>query len=349
MIKRFTVDENKSPKFRASHVAMSAFSQELCNIIVTQVLKHVNKDKDGLFNISRKDVRYAIDLNDDLNAYFNLHLRRFDKTLSYEEQLCISENAISKFIDDNINKNIKFTDRSYNLLSYLLLKALIDVVDLAQAVGVFAKKGSIGWEAVIFAVKQLFKESAVSDALILKISECMKLIDAWVDKDENKEESNNVGDNDNDNDNDNDDNDDDDDNNKKSKKNILSNSNDDDDNDNNTNNNDDDNDNDNDNDNHNDNDDNNNNNNDTDNNNIARDDVQKQPKSNKKPSNTITNTKKINNDNNENDDNNTNNNNIAQNDVQKQPKSNKKPSNTITNTKKINNTKNNTDKNNNKK
>jgi hypothetical protein len=196
-------DNNSIPKLNGIHVAFAAVSQVLCDVVLNESITHLSSENSGLFNISRPAIRYAVLLNSDLRHLFVRSMEKFDKDMIYDDQYCLPKKEVLQFIEHTMGKNIISLDnKAYNLLAYLLLKFNMELATNIYNMMLYAKKRSLGFKSIIYAVKNLCN-GELQNKLLLKLNDTMKLI-VSVKQDDTNQENND----DNDNDNDDDDNDD---------------------------------------------------------------------------------------------------------------------------------------------
>ncbi|AYV75959.1 MAG: hypothetical protein Terrestrivirus4_7 [Terrestrivirus sp.] len=141
------------PKFRGVHVALTAVSEVLCRAILEATMKHLGKDASGLYSITRPSIRYAVLLDSDLKLMFESALESYDKTMAFTDHFCIPQKEMMKFIETEMGKNIQLDAVAYNLLAYLLAKAVIDFARASHILMTYAGKASLDFNVVRHVIK----------------------------------------------------------------------------------------------------------------------------------------------------------------------------------------------------
>jgi hypothetical protein len=141
------------PKFRGVHVALTAVSEVLCRGILEATIKHLGKDASGLYSITRPSIRYAVLLDSDLKLMFESALESYDKTMAFTDHFCIPQKEMMKFIETEMGKNIQLDAVAYNLLAYLLAKAVIDFARASHILMTYAGKASLDFNVVRHVIK----------------------------------------------------------------------------------------------------------------------------------------------------------------------------------------------------
>ena len=83
------VKTEDTPKFRKAHVVMSAAMQQLCQLLVSEGLKHMpEKDKSGMKRMNRLILRNAVLLNKEFDRYYHSKvMEEFNKEMPYSNLL----------------------------------------------------------------------------------------------------------------------------------------------------------------------------------------------------------------------------------------------------------------------
>ncbi|AYV78417.1 MAG: hypothetical protein Edafosvirus12_16 [Edafosvirus sp.] len=162
------------PKFNGSHIALAAVNESLCHYVLTLVKSRIQKDKSGLYNITRPAIRDAILLSDDLVGFYSVLLtKKFDKKMTYS--YCVSRERMNTYIEKHFGENVKLTVRAYNYLAFVLLKASIAIVDTAYVLIKYANRKSVDPNSVMCSVNIVFSEGAtVAHHLHIKASDAVK-------------------------------------------------------------------------------------------------------------------------------------------------------------------------------
>lgn len=178
------------PKFMGSHIALTAFNEKLCYMILDKVMSRLEKDKTGLYNIKYVDLADAIKIDNEMRVNLYQYLDVYDKTLDYRDQYCIDEKLIRKYIDTTFGTCINITNDAFNLLVYILLKSCVRLIDTAFEMIKYANRRSLNPKVILGAVSIHFNGSferllrmRIDDA----IKECGKEMDTKEDVDENAE------------------------------------------------------------------------------------------------------------------------------------------------------------------
>jgi hypothetical protein len=162
------------PTFRGIHIALTTVCEVLCTEIVNATVKQLQKSQSGLYEITRPSIRYGILLDGDLEHLLGTALNAFDKTMNFSDHFCIPQKEMLKYIEFKIGKNINIDITAYNLLSYLLSKAMIDFARTALICMTYADKGSLDFKVIRFVVK-LKCTGSLENNLIRHIEDTEKL------------------------------------------------------------------------------------------------------------------------------------------------------------------------------
>jgi len=158
-------DKDKSkniiPKFNNSHVALSAVSEVLCNIIISETKQHLESEKSGLYLITSKVLKNVILLNSDLRYLFSKYLDKYNSNMMYLEQFFISHKDLNAYIDNIFDSNITLDTPAYNLLGYCLLNIVLDISKNSYNLMMYAHKKSIDFNAIRCCVLNMCPDNIV--------------------------------------------------------------------------------------------------------------------------------------------------------------------------------------------
>lgn len=169
-------NENQPQKITLAHIALGAMNEELCyQIINITKNNHVQKGKNGLYNISRRAMTYAIKLNRDMSLYFSSSVDSYDRTMQYSDQFCILQKDVKAYIDKMLGNDVRITDKACDFLIYLLVRASNDIVSSAYHIMTYAGYKSMNEKSIITAIKIKFdKTEELQNNLIIKTMEAIK-------------------------------------------------------------------------------------------------------------------------------------------------------------------------------
>ncbi len=219
LIETCKVISTNNYKCSKAHVYLTKLNELLCYKLIENVNKNVEKDKNGLYTITRAMIKTSIETNDMLKRCFSNYLFQYDETHIYESQYPIAKKIIINFIEIKFGSMINFTPQAFDFLIYILIKATQNVIAISIELLNYADKRSINYKTISAAVQIELRNSEELREFILKqLHETYLLIgntkdiNNTNDSDDDDNKDNNVNDN-NANDSDNNDNDNNDNNN----------------------------------------------------------------------------------------------------------------------------------------
>lgn len=197
----FESQQLDQPIFSGSHVAVTGAIQKLCELILRSALQHTTKDKSGMKPVTRQLLKYSVCLNSGLNDYYYMKMLRFDKHQIYADQFPVVKKELDMIIT-SIDERMILTPKAFNLLTFLLMKAYLDIVSTAYQFMRCAKRKTLDATVVVYAIQNRFTDSIAID-LCSEVSRAMKAIGEEVetindneDKDKKINENKNTDDND---------------------------------------------------------------------------------------------------------------------------------------------------------
>ena len=211
--------EKIKPKCSKAHVYLACVNEVLCCKLIENAQKHIGKDKDGLYTISRQALKYSIELNPNMNKCFHQYLLMYDETLGYENKYPISKKNVITFIESKFGKELHITKQGYDFLTYILIKLTNNIILSSIILLEYSLKKSINYKTINCAIKlELLNSEALCEVFLRQLESTESLIASIKgegDNEEGEDEDTNVNNNDGDDESDDsDDSDDDDDNDK---------------------------------------------------------------------------------------------------------------------------------------
>jgi len=162
----------KYQKINSGDVALTAANEALCRLFLDLVMRRVGKDdKSGLYNVRRRDMIDVIQLNPELNHFFNIHLDRYNRILPVT--YCVPMKEVENFVDKEFNSNINFSDKSRNFLAYFLLAFSCDLVNIAYELLLYSDKKMMGPSSIVSAIR-INLVGTLRESLLTNVRETVK-------------------------------------------------------------------------------------------------------------------------------------------------------------------------------
>jgi hypothetical protein len=181
----------KYPNISNGHIGLTAAVEAMNNSIIKSIVDRLPKEKSGLYSCNRATIINSIQLDNNLNPFFQKFLSAFDSDVDYTAQLWISKKDISEYIDTVYSKNIMLDNTAYNLISYLLLRFAVVLVSTGFNLMSYANKKSIDYKSILYAVN-IHLSDEVANYIIMRVEDAVGKSgdkDKKDDEDEDEEDS----------------------------------------------------------------------------------------------------------------------------------------------------------------
>jgi hypothetical protein len=151
--KQFTCQNLEIPKFRNSHVGLTAVIESLILNILHEVKSQIPKDKSSLYKITLPVLSYTMQLNDNYNKLFNYYFSKYNSDMNYTDTFWITQKDIKNFIEHSMGDNIQLDAQAYNFLAFLLMTYSSKLVNTANSIIKYVKKSTLDAKAIRTAVE----------------------------------------------------------------------------------------------------------------------------------------------------------------------------------------------------
>lgn len=165
--------EEKTPRFSGAHTALAAACEELYSTIIREATIATEKDISGLYTITKAGIEQAISKNEDLRYLFSRHLEYFSNDELYT--CCIPQKDLSSFVDAQFGKNTNLNNKAFSLLAFFINKFSVEVAKNIYNMMIYAKKKSLDFEVVKYAISNLLRHGPVKHAIVQRIENVKQL------------------------------------------------------------------------------------------------------------------------------------------------------------------------------
>lgn len=180
-------EETGLPGFSGSFIALAAINEELCRYILNVVNCRLEKDKTGLFPIEESLICDLIKLTPELNENISVFMNKYDKTINYKEQFYVKEIDMKKYVEKFFNKSAVLTPKAFNVITYILLKTSIRLIDTAYIIILESRRKTLNHSVVMRALDIHFT-GELKKVLLTKAEEAIKLCEGEIDESDDKAE-----------------------------------------------------------------------------------------------------------------------------------------------------------------
>ena len=188
------VNEINKIQNKKAQYALSVCDKIVCKSILTNISNKLTKSQSGINDMNYDTLYNNIMTTKYLSDTYAGILINYDRDIKYEDNLCISQEYLIKYIERDIFSNcntIKFNNDVMNLINFILVKTNILLAETAFHCAYFKNQKSISYYAIITAVKINFKNKLLDD-MLLSLDNVYKIVMLIKDDDEddNKEDDN---------------------------------------------------------------------------------------------------------------------------------------------------------------
>lgn len=186
MNKWFKLQEGDAPIFKKSQVAMTSALQGLTKYIINETLNITPEDLSGCRKIRRGSLILMVASNNEMKEYYGLRITSdFKKVERYDLKVPIIMKEMKQYVN-SLNAKIHISEKSYNLLYYMLSVFYIDVLAISNLIMKVGTAKSFSSNTVLAATKIIWRNGViVSKQLVKDITTAIDL--AIDDKAEDKE------------------------------------------------------------------------------------------------------------------------------------------------------------------
>lgn len=128
----FTLMNGNKPMYKKGPVAVTVAIQEMVKSLVVTALNITGEDRSGVRNINRGSFILSISNNKDLRNYFASYLdSNFNKSNRYENSVPLINKELKTYIY-SLAKNIKITEKGFNILYFLISTFYTDIMTVCN-------------------------------------------------------------------------------------------------------------------------------------------------------------------------------------------------------------------------
>jgi hypothetical protein len=149
------------------HYMLATVDQILIFSLLHSMSDGFKKSKNGMYELSVETMMERIKLTPHLNSTFGLAVQKFDSSLDYSKQLCITNKEFNDYVNKfvfNDNFRINMNKEATNFLKYLLVQANIMLVNTSIIISETANK-SLSATTLVGAIKIHFSGKLLDDIL----------------------------------------------------------------------------------------------------------------------------------------------------------------------------------------
>lgn len=170
----FATHNYKKLMFSGGQVALATSIETLYKYLLNEVCKHAEKDTSGCKNVSRKTLRYTVLMNPNLEQYFAIKLKYFNKEHTYQDNLPVSRKDLDS-VRESVDKQLNLNDKAHNLMCYFLHTFYLDIARTAHKLVVYSNRKTFDGRCVLSAVDIRLTGQVVSE-LETSIRAAMKAV-----------------------------------------------------------------------------------------------------------------------------------------------------------------------------
>jgi hypothetical protein len=163
------------PMFAGGHIAITTVIEKVYELILRETVANVGKDKSGMKVINHDILLLTIKTNDDLKNYYLNKIGYYQKDTVYKNSIPIIPSEMEK-VADKVDNNLDIRDQATNLMYFLVLTVFNDVASACYQFLAFAKKKSVDFTCVTFAVKNRFPDG-IAAILCNELAKVAKAVD----------------------------------------------------------------------------------------------------------------------------------------------------------------------------
>lgn len=189
-LQRSIKKNERIPVLKKGHVVLTSLVEEMCKIIILEAkTKHAAKDKTGLCNIQRPTLKYAVQLNQDLDNFFHMFLLyKYDPEQDYLTTFPFHISEVEKLIDKISGKDVNVTIEAKHMLCFLLMKTYTECLRVLCTLLRFSKKNTFDVRALQAVVNILFGDTKLAEDLLKEIDNTWRAIEDKKDDDDDDED-----------------------------------------------------------------------------------------------------------------------------------------------------------------
>lgn len=164
-----------SPMFAGGHIAITAVIEKVYELLLRESGANVGKDKSGMKVINHDILLLTIKTNDDLKNYYLNKLGYYQKDSVYKNSIPVISSEMDK-VAEKVDNSLTMSEQAKNLMYFLVLTVFNDVASACYQFLTFAKKKSVDFNCVTFAVKNRFPDG-IASSLCNELVKVSKAID----------------------------------------------------------------------------------------------------------------------------------------------------------------------------
>jgi hypothetical protein len=149
------------------HYMLATVDQILIFSLLHSMSDGFKKTKNGMYELNTETMMDRIKMTPYLNSTFGFVMQKYDSSLDYSKQLCITNKEFDDYINKyvfNDNFRINMNKESTNFLKYLLVQANVMLINTTHIIAETANK-SLNAASVLGAIKIHFSGKLLDDIL----------------------------------------------------------------------------------------------------------------------------------------------------------------------------------------
>ena len=178
--------------------ALSALMDTILQYIMNEVIKNIEKNDIGLYDVKYNMIEKEIYKNNDMRYNFINYILSFnEKNINYTGLFIFNDKVIRDFIDERYTKTIKLDNKSINFFSYILIDVLNEIVNNAYILMKYYDKTQMNSNIILHICMIKFKGDFMN-TIKIRLEDTMNLIEQineenrkLNEKKKKKEENNN--------------------------------------------------------------------------------------------------------------------------------------------------------------